>query len=157
MTSGRLKSKPNQKNQKSNGIGASPLSQAITQDVSQSYSQNMSQVCVLIMYTNYGSLNNHRSCVIQSMSQPGFSLSQPGLSQPELSQDSYMMGEFHSQMDGILSQDSTYEADRTATSFYNPPNTLYPQVRITCLMRVFRFNRVSLFFLFPSNRIEEIY
>jgi regulator of nonsense transcripts 1 len=105
LTSGRLKTKPNQKNQKPNGIGASPLSQAITQDVSQSYSQNMSQ----------------------SMSQPGFSLSQPGLSQPELSQDSYMMGEFHSQMDGLLSQDSTYQGDRTVTSFYNPPNTLYSQ------------------------------
>jgi regulator of nonsense transcripts 1 len=48
MTSGRLKTKPNQKNQKSNGISASPLSQAITQDVSQPYSQNMSQVlCIL--------------------------------------------------------------------------------------------------------------
>lgn len=44
MTSGRLKTKPNQKNQKSNGIGGSSLSQAITQDVSQPYSQNMSQV-----------------------------------------------------------------------------------------------------------------
>jgi len=47
MTSGRLKTKPNQKNQKSNGISASPLSQAITQDVSQPYSQNMSQVLIL--------------------------------------------------------------------------------------------------------------
>lgn len=66
------------------------------------------------------------------MSQPGFSLSQPGLSQPELSQDSYMMGEFHSQMDGLLSQDSTYQGDRTVTSFYNPPNTLYSQVSVRC-------------------------
>lgn len=64
----------------------------------------------------------------QSMSQPGFSLSQPGLSQPELSQDSYMLGEFHSQMDGLLSQDSTYQGDRTVTSFYTPQNTLYSQV-----------------------------
>jgi len=39
-----------------------------------------------------------------------------------------MMGEFHSQMDGLLSQDSTYQGDRTVTSFYNPPNTLYSQV-----------------------------
>jgi regulator of nonsense transcripts 1 len=46
MTSGRLKTKVNQKNQKSNGIGASTLSQAMTQDVSQPYSQNMSQVLV---------------------------------------------------------------------------------------------------------------
>lgn len=52
------------------------------------------------------------------MSQPGFSLSQPGLSQPELSQDSYMIGEFHSQTDGILSQDSSYQIDQT-TSFYS--------------------------------------
>lgn len=50
----------------------------------------------------------------QGMSQPGFSLSQPGLSQPELSQDSYMVGEFQSQMDGLLSQDSTYQGDRSA-------------------------------------------
>ncbi|CAG0894471.1 unnamed protein product [Darwinula stevensoni] len=49
----------------------------------------------------------------QGMSQPGFgSLSQGGLSQPELSQDSYLIGEFQSQMDGLLSQDSTYQGDR---------------------------------------------
>lgn len=48
MTSGRLKTKANQKNQKSNGVGASSLSQAITQDVSQPYSQNMSQVAIYI-------------------------------------------------------------------------------------------------------------
>lgn len=48
----------------------------------------------------------------QAMSQPGFSLSQPGLSQPELSQDSFAVGEFQSQMDGLLSQDSTYQVDR---------------------------------------------
>jgi regulator of nonsense transcripts 1 len=56
----------------------------------------------------------------QSMSQPGFSLSQPGLSQPELSQDSYMVGEYQSQMDGLLSQDSTYQGDRSA--FYPGPS-----------------------------------
>lgn len=60
------------------------------------------------------------------MSQPGLNLSQPGLSQPELSQDSYLMGEFHSQIDGLLSQDSTYGG--IAQSFYNPPNTLNSQV-----------------------------
>lgn len=60
----------------------------------------------------------------QGMSQPGggttaaFSLSQPGLSQAELSQDSYMVGEFQSQMDGLLSQDSTYQGDRSNTAFY---------------------------------------
>ncbi|PSN49697.1 Regulator of nonsense transcripts 1 [Blattella germanica] len=56
----------------------------------------------------------------QSMSQPGFSLSQPGLSQPELSQDSYMVNDFQSQMDGLLSQDSTYQGDRSA--FYPGPS-----------------------------------
>jgi regulator of nonsense transcripts 1 len=58
--------------------------------------------------------------LLQSMSQPGFSLSQPGLSQPELSQDSYMVGEYQSQMDGLLSQDSTYQGDRSA--FYPGPS-----------------------------------
>lgn len=65
-----------------------------------------------------------------------------------------MMGEFHSQMDGILSQDSTYEADRTVTSFYNPPNT-YPQVNVQCVLGLTLFK--NLYFSFPSNRIEEIY
>ncbi|KAL3278282.1 hypothetical protein HHI36_013616 [Cryptolaemus montrouzieri] len=51
------------------------------------------------------------------LSQPGFSLSQPGLSQAELSQDPYMV-EYQSQMDGLLSQDSTYQGDRSA--FYQP-------------------------------------
>lgn len=46
------------------------------------------------------------------MSQGGFSLSQAGLSQAELSQDSYLVAEFQSQMDGLLSQDSTYQGDR---------------------------------------------
>lgn len=49
------------------------------------------------------------------MSQPGFSVSQAGLSQAEFSQDSYMGGgELHSQVDGLLSQDSTYQGDRSA-------------------------------------------
>lgn len=51
------------------------------------------------------------------LSQPGFSLSQPGLSQAELSQDPYV-ADFQSQMDGLLSQDSTYQGDRSA--FYQP-------------------------------------
>lgn len=85
--------------------------------------------------------------ILQSMSQPGFSLSQPGLSQPELSQDSYMMGEFHSQMDGLLSQDSTYQGDRTVTSFYNPPNTLYSQVSIRCKYNVFLLHIFSFSFV----------
>jgi len=85
------------------------------------------------------------------MSQPGFSLSQPGLSQPDLSQDSYMMGEFHSQMDGLLSQDSTYQGDRTVTSFYNPPNTLYSQVNQFASSSMI----VSLFYIFYCNFIMQ--
>ena len=47
----------------------------------------------------------------QNMSQPGYSLSQPGLSQPEFSQDHYLI-DYQSQVDGLLSQDSTYQGDR---------------------------------------------
>ncbi|XP_059487209.1 regulator of nonsense transcripts 1 [Neocloeon triangulifer] len=73
-----------------------------SQEASQPYSQNMP-------------LTQGMS---QGMSQPGFSLSQAGLSQPEFSQDSYMMGgDYHSQVDGLLSQDSTYQGDRSA--FYS--------------------------------------
>ncbi|KAL7299967.1 hypothetical protein TKK_0007283 [Trichogramma kaykai] len=43
------------------------------------------------------------------VSQPGFSLSQPGLSQNELSQDSYSVGTFPSHPEGLFSQDSTYQ------------------------------------------------
>ncbi|GFO35773.1 regulator of nonsense transcripts 1 [Plakobranchus ocellatus] len=49
------------------------------------------------------------------MSQGLSGLSQPvlsGLSQPELSQDSFMADDFRSQMDVLLSQDSTYQGDR---------------------------------------------
>jgi len=49
------------------------------------------------------------------LSQPGLSLSQPGLSQTELSQDSLITGDIHSQLDGLLSQDSTYQGDRFAS------------------------------------------
>ena len=60
------------------------------------------------------------------MSQPGLSLSQAGLSQAELSQESYLVGEFQSQVDGLLSQDSTYQGERSA--FYTPPNPHFQQV-----------------------------
>lgn len=43
---------------------------------------------------------------------PNLSLSQPGLSQAELSQESYIVGDYQSQMDGLLSQDSTYQGER---------------------------------------------
>merc|ERR1719259_372602 len=49
------------------------------------------------------------------LSQPGLSLSQPGLSQTEFSQESLMAGDIHSQLDGLLSQDSTYQGDRFAS------------------------------------------
>lgn len=88
-----------------NRLGKAGLSQgAASQDNTQPYSQGIP-------------LTQGMS---QGMSQPGFSLSQPGLSQAELSQDSYMVGEFQSQMDGMLSQDSTYQGDRSA--FYAGPN-----------------------------------
>ncbi|XP_065201509.1 regulator of nonsense transcripts 1-like [Planococcus citri] len=77
----------------------------LSQEITQPYSQNMSQ----------------------NMSQPGFSLSQPGLSQPELSQDSYMIGEFHSQTDGILSQDSSYQIDQTTSFYSTQPNPHFSQ------------------------------
>lgn len=38
-------------------------------------------------------------------------LSQPGLSQADFSQDSCYLEHFQSQADGLLSQDSTYQAD----------------------------------------------
>jgi len=158
MTSGRLKTKPNQKNQKSNGISASPLSQAITQDVSQPYSQNMSQVLILNLLISkkfYCALTF--KCIFQSMSQPGFSLSQPGLSQPDLSQDSYMMGEFHSQMDGLLSQDSTYQGDRTVASFYNPPNTLYSQVNQLALSVIILDHYYEIMFYFNFIIMQQPY
>jgi len=75
--------------------GDSQLSQGGSQEASQGYSQ--------------GPLTQG------GMSQPGLSLSQPGMSQTELSQDSLMAGDFHSQMDGLLSQDSTYQGDRFAS------------------------------------------
>ena len=47
------------------------------------------------------------------MSQPiSQGMSQLGLSQAELSQDSYMGDEFRSQVDAALSQDSTYQGER---------------------------------------------
>ncbi|KAL0271677.1 UNVERIFIED_CONTAM: hypothetical protein PYX00_008693 [Menopon gallinae] len=58
------------------------------------------------------------------MSQPGMSqgMSQPGLS---LSQESCLVGEFQSQMDGLLSQDSTYQGDRSGF-FTGPPQFSQP-------------------------------
>ncbi|XP_043192907.1 regulator of nonsense transcripts 1-like [Amphibalanus amphitrite] len=87
-----------------NSQGSQGLSQ-------QGYSQDGTQ-----QYTQQQGGAQLTQNMSQSMSQPGggFSLSQPGLSQPELSQEPYAMGEFHSQADGLLSQDSTYQGDRSA-------------------------------------------
>lgn len=41
-------------------------------------------------------------------------LSQSGLSQLDPSQDAYMSSDYQSQMDGLLSQDSTYQGGRSA-------------------------------------------
>lgn len=41
-------------------------------------------------------------------------MSQSGLSQLDPSQDAYLMSDFQSQMDGLLSQDSTYQGGRSA-------------------------------------------
>lgn len=65
--------------------------------------------------------------IFQNVSQHGYSLSQPGLSEPDLSEDSFCMFENNSQMDELLSQDSTYQGCKAA-SLYNPSNSLYSQV-----------------------------
>lgn len=88
--SGRVRSKNSMNKNKLNAA----LSQGNSQEVTQPYSQGITQG------------------MSQGMSQGGFSLSQAGLSQAELSQDSYLVAEFQSQMDGLLSQDSTYQGDR---------------------------------------------
>lgn len=80
--------------QRSRGVGSKQgaggrLRKGLSQEQTQPFSQNLQ-------------LTQGMS---QNMSQSGFSLSQPGLSQPELSQDPYMI-EYQSQMDGLLSQDS---------------------------------------------------
>lgn len=84
------------------------LSQTNSQEQTQPFSQSMQLT----------------QAMSQTMSQPGFSLSQPGLSQPELSQDPYMM-EYQSQVDGLLSQDSTYQGDRSA--FYQATSAQFSQ------------------------------
>ncbi|PVD19247.1 hypothetical protein C0Q70_19733 [Pomacea canaliculata] len=80
--------------QNSHNTGVSQHSQP-SQEVSQSFSQ--------------GPLTQGLS-MSQAfpMSQTGMS----GLSQAELSQDSFLADDFKSQMDGMLSQDSTYQGDR---------------------------------------------
>lgn len=98
------KMQPGAKNQRNK----SALSQANSQEQTQPFSQSMQLT----------------QAMSQNMSQPGFSLSQPGLSQPELSQDPYMI-EYQSQVDGLLSQDSTYQGDRSA--FYQATSAQFSQ------------------------------
>lgn len=69
-----------------------------SQDMTQSFSQG-------VITQGYGTG--------LSMSQPiSQGMSQLGLSQAELSQDSYLGDEFRSQVDAALSQDSTYQGER---------------------------------------------
>ena len=60
---------------------------------------------------------NEMLSLLQGLSQtvPGFgALSQSGLSQLDPSQDAFLSADFQSQMDGLLSQDSTYQGGRSA-------------------------------------------
>ena len=60
---------------------------------------------------------NKNGFYLQGLSQtvPGFgALSQSGLSQLDPSQDAFLSADFQSQMDGLLSQDSTYQGGRSA-------------------------------------------
>lgn len=68
-------------------------------------------------------------CVFQGMSGPGLSGLSQGLSQAELSQDSYMVDQFQSQTDGLLSQDSTYQGDR---AFFTPASQTHHFSQVTC-------------------------
>ena len=74
--------------------GESQLSQGGSQDISQGYSQGP---------------------LTQGLSQSGLSQGL-GLSQGDLSQDSVLIQpDLHSQLDNLLSQDSTYQGDRYAS------------------------------------------
>lgn len=78
------------------GAGVSQASQHSQQDVSQGFSQ--------------GPLTQGLSMSQTFHMSQGAGMS--GLSQAELSQDSFLADDFKSQMDGMLSQDSTYQGDR---------------------------------------------
>ena len=63
-----------------------------------------------------------------SQAASGFgALSQSGLSQLDPSQDPYLSSEYQSQMDGLLSQDSTYQGGRSA---FQRPGSQFTQVII---------------------------
>lgn len=59
----------------------------------------------------------------QNMSQPGFSLSQ----QPDLLFQDYMSGDYQSQMDGILSQESSYQSQGMGYGIGMPPQSQFSQ------------------------------
>lgn len=85
-----------QQQQSQVNAAASQSSQQSQQDVSQGFSQ--------------GPLTQGMSMSQAFHMSQGAGLS--GLSQAELSQDSFLADDFKSQMDGMLSQDSTYQGDR---------------------------------------------
>ncbi|XP_076041581.1 upf1 RNA helicase isoform X2 [Oratosquilla oratoria] len=89
---------------KNTGAMASQLSQPFSQDPT---TQNYSQAGLTQSHLSQG-----MSGGLSGLSQGG------GLSQAELSQDSYMVDHFQSQTDGLLSQDSTYQGDR---AFFTMP------------------------------------
>lgn len=88
--SGSLLSQPGFSQDLPSATTGSPFSQHLFSQQPQQLTQNVSQLC-------------------------GFNLSQP-----ELSQEPYGIGEFHSQADALLSQDSTYQGDRSAFQTANP-------------------------------------
>lgn len=59
----------------------------------------------------------------QNMSQPGFSLSQ----QPDLLFQDYMSGDYQSQMDGILSQESSFQSQGMGYGIGMPPQSQFSQ------------------------------
>jgi regulator of nonsense transcripts 1 len=68
--------------------------------MTSSQSQTQSKASGIRSRNSQGAIGPLTQGMSQNMSQPGFSLSQ----QPDFSQD-YMIGEYQSQMDGMLSQD----------------------------------------------------
>lgn len=59
----------------------------------------------------------------QNMSQPGFSLSQ----QPDLLFQDYMSGDYQSQMDGIMSQESSFQSQGMGYGVGMPPQSQFSQ------------------------------
>lgn len=90
-----------QKGARSGGVPGMASSQSQSQ-ASQEFSQSQGPL------TQGMSMSQHFQMSQGGLSQPGLS----GLSQADLSQDSFMQDDFRSQMDVLLSQDSTYQGDR---------------------------------------------